>query len=61
MVPESIDRLPEGMVEDVFHKVTDCEIKAPVTRDLVDGNYDELCMPSELRTRLISALDTKGK
>ena len=43
MAPESYDHFPEGMVEAVFHKVTQHEIKAPVTRDLVVGDYDLNC------------------
>ena len=40
MVPDSYDTLPVGFVEGIFHKVTEQEIKAPVTRDLVTGDYD---------------------
>ena len=40
MAPESYDSLPPGFVEGIFHKVTEQEIKAPVTRDLFAGDYD---------------------
>ncbi len=43
MVPESYDQLPEGMVEALFYKITSHEIKAPVTRDLINGNYELAC------------------
>ena len=39
-MPDAYDRLPDGMVEDVFHKVTNQEIKAPITRDLYSGDYE---------------------
>ena len=54
MVPESYDQLPEGMVEAVFHRITDLEIKAPVTRDLVVGDYDLNCGQQDIDYRLLS-------
>lgn len=39
-MPDAYDRLPDGMVEDVFHMVTNQEIKAPITRDLYSGDYE---------------------
>lgn len=55
MVPESYDNLPEGMVEAVFHKVTQQEIKAPVTRDLVAGEYDLNCGQFEIDFRTLNS------
>ena len=40
MVPESHDKLPEGMLEALFNKITEKEIKAPVMRDLIEGDYE---------------------
>jgi len=40
IVPKSYETLPEGFVEDVWRKVTDSEIKAPATRDLVAGDFE---------------------
>ena len=55
MVPESYDRLPEGMVEQVFHKITQQEIKAPVTRDLYNGEYELACGTQEITYRTVMA------
>ena len=37
----------------MFHKVTKDEIKAPVTRDLIKGDYDVRCSPAEIAGRLV--------
>lgn len=55
MAPESYDKFPEGMVEAVYHKVSQHEIKAPVTRDLVTGDYDLNCGQFEIDIRTINA------
>ena len=55
MAPESYDKFPEGMVEAIYHKVTQHEIKAPVTRDLVVGDYDLNCGQFEIDIRTINA------
>ncbi len=40
MVPKSYDKLPEGLVQKCFEAITDREIKAPITRNLVKGSFD---------------------
>ena len=55
MVPESYDQLPEGMVEALFYKITSHEIKAPVTRDLIIGNYEPACGQHEISQRTVTA------
>ena len=55
MVPESYDQLPEGMVEKLFYKITSHEIKAPVTRDLINGNYELACGQQEISQRTVTA------
>ena len=55
MVPESYERLPEGLVESVFHRITNSEIKAPVSRDLFGGNYDLTCGQFEIDFRTVNA------
>ena len=37
----------------MFNKITNDEIKAPVTRDLIKGNYDPKCSPAEIHGRLL--------
>ena len=55
MVPESYERLPEGMVEALFNKITEHEIKAPVTRDLINGSFDLKCGVSEISQRTVTS------
>ena len=55
MVPESYERLPEGMVEALFNKITEHEIKAPVTRDLINGQFDLNCGVSEINQRTVNS------
>lgn len=57
MVPESYETLPEGMVEQLFHKITSQEIKAPVTRDLYSGEYELACGLQEITYRTVMAND----
>jgi len=57
MVPESYDKLPEGMVEGVFQKITKNEIKAPITRDLIKGFYELACGQQEIAQRTVTAVD----
>jgi hypothetical protein len=51
-VPKSFNTLPEGFVADVFNKVTSNEIKAPVTRDLIKGQFQTQLL-DDVRLRLI--------
>ena len=55
MVPESYENLPEGLIEAVFRRITDQEIKAPVSRDLFAGNYDLSCGQFEIDFRTVNA------
>ena len=54
IVPKSFETLPKGFVEDVFNKVTSNEIKAPISRDLVKGNFEKQ-MFDEIKLRIINA------
>jgi len=45
------------MVEAVFHKITQREIKAPVTRDLYGGEYELSCGQQEIFYRMVKASD----
>ena len=53
IVPKSFETLPKGFVEDVFNKVTRNEIKAPVTRDLVKGAFEQQVF-DEIKLRIIN-------
>ena len=53
IVPKSFETLPKGFVEDVFNKVTSNEIKAPVTRDLIKGFFENQIF-DEIKLRLIN-------
>lgn len=53
-VPNSYATLPRGFVDSVFDRVTDNEIKAPVTRDLYKGYYDEKTQPDEIAGRFVT-------
>lgn len=61
MVPESYDNLPEGFTEAIFHRITQQEIKAPVTRDLIGGDYEQVVGLSEIQFRLVTALKDQNQ
>lgn len=55
MAPESYDNLPEGFVDQVFHKVTDNEIKAPLTKFLTKGSFQLEYFKADIAFRLTLA------
>ena len=60
-VPNSYATLPAGFVDQVFDRVTDNEIKAPVTRDLFSGSYDEKTQPDEIAGRFVTWPSTERR
>jgi hypothetical protein len=61
MVPDSYDSLPEGMVAECFKRITDKEIKAPVSRNILLCQYDCAEMLSECSLRLSKSLAKEAK
>ena len=61
MVPESYDNIPQGFIEDVFHKMTGNEIRAAVSKDLINGNYDQEVGLAEIDHRLLFASQNTNK
>lgn len=53
MVPNSYDRLPPDLVESCFQKITEKEIKAPVSRNLLVSPFDINEMNQDVRLRQI--------
>ena len=53
MVPKSYDNLPADLVESCFQKITEKEIKAPVSRNLLVSAFDFSEMSQEIRLRQI--------
>jgi len=54
MVPKSYDTLPEGLVLKCFSSITNKEIKAPITRNLVKSPFDLYEMQSDITLRLLN-------
>ena len=59
MVPDSYEALPEGMVAECFKRITDKEIKAPVSRNILLSPYDCAEVLSECSLRLNKSLFAK--
>ena len=52
MIPDSYESVPDGFLQNVFDKITANEIKAPVTRNLVQGAYEHAHFDSDISFRL---------
>ena len=59
MVPQSVDSLPEGLVQTCYDAITQFEIKAPVTRSLVRSKFDYYEMNCDLKLRLLKCGETE--
>ena len=61
MVPKSYENLPEGLVQRCFESITNREIKAPVTRNLVQGQFDLQETLSEVSLRLLNSAERQSE
>ena len=52
MAPKSIDNFQEGFLQSIFDDLTNNEILAPVTRNIIQGKFDLKGVKIELKTRL---------